>query len=121
MRKLYQSTWNHEKLFADTSSKDEQFLIRPLLHNTNNTNMAGGWKLKFTFHFMEITHEPLQLDKLRFVQWEIMDILTSFIWTIIFFHGAFEYGGGPKFWGYVGTDAELFCVEFCNFGNVMHL
>jgi hypothetical protein len=33
----------------------------------------------------------------------------------IFFEGAFEYGGISKLWGYVGTTAELICVQFCNF------
>jgi hypothetical protein len=27
----------------------------------------------------------------------------------------FEYGGGSKFCGYIGTNAELLCVEFFNF------
>jgi hypothetical protein len=44
-----------------------------------------------------------------------MNVPTSFIRTIIFFGGAFECGGGSKFWGYVGTNAEALCVEFCNF------
>jgi hypothetical protein len=30
--------------------------------------MAGGWKLKFIFRFMEATREPLQLDKLSLAQ-----------------------------------------------------
>jgi hypothetical protein len=76
--------------------------------------MASGLKLKFTFCSMETTHEPLHLDKLSLVQWKIMNIPTSFIW-IIFFHAASEYGNGSKFWGYVGTNAEPFCVQFCNF------
>jgi hypothetical protein len=43
------------------------------------------------------THEALHIDKWSFVHWKIMDIPTSFIWIIIFFDGAFEYGGGSKF------------------------
>jgi hypothetical protein len=43
-----------------------------------------------------------------------MDIPTSFIRIIIFFHRAFEYGRGSKVLGYVGTNAELLCVEFCS-------
>jgi hypothetical protein len=31
------------------------------------------------------------------------------------FEEAFKYGDGATFWGYVGTNAELLCVEFCNF------
>jgi hypothetical protein len=50
-------------LNAKRSSKYEQLLIRPLLRKIKNTNMAGGWKLKRTFYFMETTQEPLQLDK----------------------------------------------------------
>jgi hypothetical protein len=33
----------------------------------------------------------------------------------MFFGGAFEYGGGSKFWGYVGINPELLWVEFCKF------
>jgi hypothetical protein len=43
--------------------------------------------------------------------------LQIFTWIIIFFDGAFEYGGISKFLGYVGTNAELLGVEFCNFGQ----
>jgi hypothetical protein len=60
---------------------------------------------------METTHEPLHLDKWGSIQWKIMDILISFIWNIMFFGTAFEYGGGSKFWGYVGTNAEPLFVE----------
>jgi hypothetical protein len=44
-----------------------------------------------------------------------MDIPTSCILIIIFFDGALEYGGGSKFWSYVGQNAEPLCAEFCNF------
>jgi hypothetical protein len=44
-----------------------------------------------------------------------MDKPTSFIWIIIFFGGAFEYGGISKLSGYVLTKAKLLCAEFCNF------
>jgi hypothetical protein len=35
----------------------------------------------------------------------------------IFFEGAFEHCSTTKFWGSVGTNAELICVEFYNFGQ----
>jgi hypothetical protein len=41
MQNLHQSTWDHEILYADRSSKDEQLLIRPFLSKTKNTNMAA--------------------------------------------------------------------------------
>jgi hypothetical protein len=66
--------------------------------------MADGWIWKVAFYFMEIIHEPLHLDKWGFVYRKI-----------IFFEWAFGYGGGLKFWGYVGTNSELFCAEFWNF------
>jgi hypothetical protein len=50
--------WDSEILYADSSSKDKQTLILSLLGEAKNTNMQGGINLKFTFHFMEITHEP---------------------------------------------------------------
>jgi hypothetical protein len=34
--------------------------------------------------------------------------------TSIFFEGAFQFGDGVKFWGYVGTNAEKRLAEFCN-------
>jgi hypothetical protein len=64
---------------------------------------------------MDRTHEPLHLDKWSSVHWKIIDIPTSFIWIIIFYVGAFEYGGGSNFWGYVVTNVELLCVDTCTF------
>jgi hypothetical protein len=64
---------------------------------------------------VDTTHETLYLDKLSFVHKQIMEIPTSFIWIIILFDEAFRHGDVESFWGYVGTNAETFCVEFCNF------
>jgi hypothetical protein len=100
MQKLHQSTWDDEILNADMASKDE-LLISPLFWGAKNMNMEGSLKLKFAFYFMETTCEPLHLDKWSYVQWKIMDI-TSFMWII--FYGAFECGGGSKFWGHVGPN-----------------
>jgi hypothetical protein len=47
--RLLRSTWDHTILYADRSLEDEQLLIRPLLKESKNINMAGGWNLKFTF------------------------------------------------------------------------
>jgi hypothetical protein len=44
-----------------------------------------------------------------------MNIPISFIWIIILFDAVFKYGDGAKFWGYVRINAEVLCVEFCNF------
>jgi hypothetical protein len=41
MQNLNQSTWEHEILYTDRSSKDEKLLIRPFLSKTKNTNMAA--------------------------------------------------------------------------------
>jgi hypothetical protein len=41
-----------------------------------------------------------------------MDIPVSFIWIAGFFEDMFKYGDSAKCWGYVGTKAELACVEF---------
>jgi hypothetical protein len=77
--------------------------------------MAGGLKLKFIFYFMATTYEPLNADKWSFVEWKIVDVPTSFVWNIIFFNGAFQYGRDSNLWGYVGTNTEPLCLEFCNF------
>jgi hypothetical protein len=42
MQNLHQSTWDHKILYADRPSKGEQHLIRPLLRETKNENMAGS-------------------------------------------------------------------------------
>jgi hypothetical protein len=52
MQNLHQSTWDHTILYANKSLEDEQLLIRPLLRESKNMNMAGGWMLKFTFYFI---------------------------------------------------------------------
>jgi hypothetical protein len=59
--------------------------------------MAGGWLLKLKFCFIAATHEPLHLDKRGFIQWKIVDILTSFIWIIISFNRPFGYADGGIF------------------------
>jgi hypothetical protein len=43
-----------------------------------------------------------------------MDILTSYVCIIILFDEAFKYDDGVKFCGYIGTNAEPLCIEFCN-------
>jgi hypothetical protein len=115
MQNLYHSTWDHKILYADRSLEDVQLLISPLLRESKNMNMAGSSKLEFTFYFMERTHELLHLVKWSFVHWKAMDIPKSFIWIIIFLNEAFECDSILKFWGCVGTNAELLCIEFYNF------
>jgi hypothetical protein len=57
---------------------------------------------------METTHEPLPLDKWSLVQQNVMDILTSYVWSIFFDEAS--KNGGAKFGVYVGTNAEPLCV-----------
>jgi hypothetical protein len=52
MQKFRLSTWDHEILYADKSSMEKQLLVIPLLRETKNTNMAGGWKFEYIFYFM---------------------------------------------------------------------
>jgi hypothetical protein len=59
--------------------------------------MASDWILKLTCCFMATTHEPLHLDKRSFVERNIVDIPTRFIWIIIFFNEPFEYSDGGIF------------------------
>jgi hypothetical protein len=115
---LHQLMWRHKIVCAGRYSEDEQLSIRPLFRESKNTNMAGGWKLKFTFYAVLRSHEPLHLllDKLGFLHWNIMDIPTTFIWIIVFLDGAHEYGDFSKLCDSVGTNAVLLCVEFSNFG-----
>jgi hypothetical protein len=70
--------------------------ISIFLWKIKNTNIPGDLNLKFTYCFIEITEEPLQLDKRSLVQWIFMDIPTIFIWIIILFGGTFEYGYGTE-------------------------
>jgi hypothetical protein len=42
MENLHLSMWYHDLLYAKRSSENEQFLIRPLLRQSKNTNMACG-------------------------------------------------------------------------------
>jgi hypothetical protein len=63
MQNLHQSTWDHESLRTDRSSKDEQLIIRLFLSKTKNTKMAAVRMLKFIVGFVETTHEPLHFHK----------------------------------------------------------
>jgi hypothetical protein len=112
---MQHSTWDYEIVYADRSSKDKQLLVRPLLWKTKNTNIAGSWKLKFTFYFALATRTVALLGKWCFVQWKIMDIRTSFILITLFFDEVPKYGGGSKFWGYDGINNEPLCIELCIF------
>jgi hypothetical protein len=74
----------------------KKFCMLTDLGSINNSckkkkNMAGGWKFKFTLYFIEKTHEPLHLDKVRYNR-RSRTYLQVFI--IIFFKRAFEYGNG---------------------------
>jgi hypothetical protein len=40
MQNLHQSTWDHEILYYDRSSEDEQLLIRQFLRETKNMKVA---------------------------------------------------------------------------------
>jgi hypothetical protein len=71
-------------LYADRALKNEKLSVRPILQKSKNTNMAGGWRLKFTFSFMETTQEQFHLDKWSSVQWKLVDMRTKFIWIIFF-------------------------------------
>jgi hypothetical protein len=51
------------KKCTDRYTECEQFLIRPVLWDYKYVNMAGSWKLNFTFYFIEGTHEALHLKK----------------------------------------------------------
>jgi hypothetical protein len=44
-----------------------------------------------------------------------MDIPASFILFIILFDEVFKCDDFAKFWGYVETNGEPLCFEFCNF------
>jgi hypothetical protein len=57
--------------------------------------MAGSWNLKFT---LCCTDKSLTTTlRQSSVQWKITDISTSFIWIIIFFNRAYEYGNDEIF------------------------
>jgi hypothetical protein len=46
MQNLHQSTWDHESLYTDRSSKDEQLLIRPFLSKTKKYEHGGRLNVK---------------------------------------------------------------------------
>jgi hypothetical protein len=71
-------------------------------------------KIHFLFYGKNTWTVALKANE-GFVNWKITDILTSFVWIIIFSNGVFEYGCTSKLWGYVGKNTELLCVEFCYF------
>jgi hypothetical protein len=110
---LHQSAWDHDILYADRSSEDEELVIKPLLWKTKNTKIASGGKLKFTFYSVERTHEPLRLNEWSSEHWKVTHMQALF--ELFYLMEFFQYGCISKLWGYVGTNAELNCVELCNF------
>jgi hypothetical protein len=47
MQNLHKSIWDHQVLYPKRSSKHEELSITQFLRKPKNTNMKGGWKLKF--------------------------------------------------------------------------
>jgi hypothetical protein len=58
---LHQSTWDHEILYADRSSKEEQLFIKTIYVINQKYERGGRLKVKFQILFSEETHEPLRL------------------------------------------------------------
>jgi hypothetical protein len=56
------------------------------LRRIKNSNMADGWNLEFTLHFMERTHEPLHLGLTKFCAMKDS-------WHTYFSNRPFKYGG----------------------------
>jgi hypothetical protein len=61
MQILHHSTYDHTVLYADRFLDYKHLLVRSCLRETKNIHMESGRMLKFTFYFMERTHEPLHL------------------------------------------------------------
>jgi hypothetical protein len=70
---------------------------------------------------MEITHEMLHLENRKFGTATDHYTPTSFIWIIIFFYGAFEYGNGVKFWDLLGQTLNPFVYNSVILYNVIPL
>jgi hypothetical protein len=69
---------------------------------------------KFTFCFVEITHEPLRLEK-KFRAVKDYGHAYTFCVNHCFIRRSVSIRRWNEFLGYVGTNAEPLCVEFCNF------
>jgi hypothetical protein len=65
------STLGHDVTFVCwiRSSKNERRILRPFMWKTKNMNVDNSWKLKFIFCLVEITDEPLHVDKWSCVQY----------------------------------------------------
>jgi hypothetical protein len=79
-----------------------------------NQKYEHGGLFKVKMHILFCGDAPLTvaLKRMKFCTVNT-DISKSCIWNI--FDGVFEYGNDSKFWGYVETNAEQLCTEFCNF------
>jgi hypothetical protein len=53
MQNLHQLTWDHEILYTDRSSKDEQLLIRPFLSKTKKYEHGGRLNVEIHSLFCE--------------------------------------------------------------------
>jgi hypothetical protein len=100
IQNLHQSTWDHEMVYADRSSKGQDCFCEE-----SNKKYEHGVRLSVRIHIL------FSRDT---VHWKSMGLPTIFIW-MFFFAWAFQFGDGEKSWGYVGTNTEPLCGEFCNF------
>jgi hypothetical protein len=62
MQNLHQSTYDHEILYSDRSSEDEETYNKNRFARNQSTNTGGG-DLKLKSCCVETTHEPLHLYK----------------------------------------------------------
>jgi hypothetical protein len=97
MKNLLKSSWDHTILYADKSIEDKQLLVIPPLREYKSMNMASGWKIKFTFYFMEITQEQFHLVKWSFlyveISWKYLQVSSNhyFLWPSFWTWRHFEF------------------------------
>jgi hypothetical protein len=66
MQNLHQSTWDHEILYSDRSSKDEQLLITPSLSKTKKYEHGGQLNVKIHSLFCGDNSSTVALRQMNF-------------------------------------------------------
>jgi hypothetical protein len=91
------STWDHEILYTDRSSKDEQILIISFSSKTKNTNMTAVWMLKFIVLFCGDNSWTVTLRQMNFGIVRDHRHTYKFYLDHYFVWRRFKYGDGANF------------------------
>jgi hypothetical protein len=111
IQNLHQSTWDHEMVYADRSSKGPDCFCEE-----SNKKYEHGVRLSVRIHILcsRDNWGTAALTQLKFCTLKVHGLTYNF-YLNVFLCLSFSIRRWRKILGYVGTNTEPLCVGFCNF------